>query len=439
MTVLGAQEKARAATPARAYKVLLYCSLPLLLLLSTYLAIQHLSPNASVFGGENGFGPSTQSLSQQHRWGFVDQTYGLWCYACRLPVIPFLQAASSRFSSKMVTFVILKNLLFWPMWAFALFRLKRHYRIPHKWALAPVLLMLLTPYNLNIAGWADVEEGFLFALVAVSFSLLLTLEGPLSALALGLSLATVYLTKSSMFPLCLVVSLWMVIRYWRKPRILAIPILSIVLSVLGWGIYIHAVSGVFAFGADTSSWNGWNFYKGNNPYAGSLYPRVSLDTLDSDDRAHGLLPSRPIHSEWELNHAQFALARTYIREHPASVLQMDAKKLFVACCDVKESPEKTKGHTRIAVILNNVVSHLTLACVFALGIANVLRHRVSHAETLAVLLTFSYLLPYFAGFVYMRHMVPIYGVLNLTLAIQLTRWRTQSPEMSELSPQAQPL
>jgi hypothetical protein len=338
----------------------------------------------------------------------------------------------------MTTFLVLKNLLFWPLWAFAFFRLKRHYRIPDKWAWFTVLLMLATPYNLSIAGWVDAEEGYLFALIACAFTLLLTLEGTLSALALGLSLAAIYLTKSSMFPLCLVAAVWMVSRYWRNLRVVAIPILSLALAVFGWGIYIHQVSGVFAVGADASSWNGWNFYKGNNPYAYALYPRVSLDTLDSDERAHGLLPSGPIHSEWELSHAQLGLARTYIGKHPGAILRMDLKKLFVACCDIKESPEKTEGHTRTAIVLSNVVSHLVLACVFSLVILNVLRRQVSQAEILAVLLTFAYLVPYFAGFLYMRHMVPIYGVMNLTLAIQLTRWQIPDSETRGFRMHAQP-
>jgi hypothetical protein len=108
---------------------------------------------------------------------------------------------------------------------------------------------------------------------------------------------------------------------------------------------------------------------------------------------------------------------------------MDLKKVFVACCDAKESPEKTEGHTRIAIVLSNVVSHATLACVFLLATVNLLRRRVSQAEVLAVLFTCAYLLPYFAGFLYMRHMVPIYGVMNVVLAIQLARWRTPGPDL----------
>jgi hypothetical protein len=94
MTVLKAPKKAGATLHARAYTALLYCFLPILLVASTYLASQHMVHGASVFEGQNGFGHTAQSLVQLHRWGFVDETYGLWCYACRLPVIPFLQAAS---------------------------------------------------------------------------------------------------------------------------------------------------------------------------------------------------------------------------------------------------------------------------------------------------------------------------------------------------------
>jgi hypothetical protein len=98
--------------------------------------------------------------------------------------------------------------------------------------------------------------------------------------------------------------------------------------------------------------------------------------------------------------------------------------LFVACCDLDESPEAIAGYTRSGVVLSNVISHLMLACVFALVTANVAYRRVSQAEILAVLLTVAYVLPYFVGFLYMRHMVPIYGLMALTAAVQLTRLDT---------------
>jgi hypothetical protein len=414
--------KCGASRGSRASAILLGCSLAVLMVASVCAASQHLQRNESVFDGLYGFGPVTQGIVQHHRLGTIDTTYGWWCYAGRMPLVPLLSAAGCWLSPKMAVFFFLKNLAFWSLWIYAFFRLKRHYRIPDKWALVTPVLLLLAPYNLSIAGWPDVEEGFLFAFIGLLFSLLLTLEGSPCALALGLLLAAIYLTKSSMFPLCVAASLWIVIRYRRSPRLIAIPLVSLVLAMFGWGIYVQTVSGVFAFGTDASSWNGWNLYKGNNPYAYSLYPRVSLDVLDGEDFAHRLLPLVPVHNEWELNRAQFAMARGYIARNPTAFWKLDVKKLFVACCDLMESPEATVGRTRGFVILSNAVSHLTLACVLVLTIVNLVHRRVSPAEILAVWLTIAYLLPYFVGFLYMRHMVPVYGVMALTVAIQLTRW-----------------
>ena len=431
MIVMRHPAQAHAARRSRACAVLLYCSFPILLLVSVYGASQHMMPNASIFDGENGFGPAIQGIVQHHRLGGIEKNFGWWCYACRMPVIPVLGAASYWVSPKLAVFLVLKDLVFWCLWIYAFFLLKRRYSIPDKWALVTILLLLLAPYDVSVAGWVEVEEGFLFAFIALLFSLLLTLEGSLSALATGSVLAAIYLTKSSMLPLCVAVSVWIVIKHWRNPRIVVIPLVSLALAMFGWGIYVQAVSGVFAFGADESSWNGWNFYKGNNPYAYSIYPRISLDRLDRDDHAHRLLPFVSVHNEWELSHAQSALALRYIRENPGGVLKMDLKKLFVACCDLKESPEKNEGHTRGGIIVSGVVNHLALASVFVLTIVNVRRGRVSQAEILMVLITIAYLLPYFAGFLYMRHMAPIYGLTALTAAVQLTRWHTPLAELTD--------
>jgi uncharacterized membrane protein YwzB len=98
---------------------------------------------------------------------------------------------------------------------------------------------------------------------------------------------------------------------------------------------------------------------------------------------------------------------------------------------LKESPEKNEGHTRGGIIVSGVVNHLALASVFVLIIVNVRRGRVSQAEILMVLITIAYLLPYFAGFLYMRHMAPIYGLTALTAAVQLTRWHTPVAELTD--------
>jgi hypothetical protein len=424
MTITGSSPKTVSLRSSPVYTALFYASLPILLIVSIWAAHQRLTPGESLFGIRYGFGPVIKSIVQQHRFGSLNETYGWWSYAGRMPVIPFFAAASYWISSKAIVFLVLKNIVCWSLWLCALLRLRSFYKIQDKWLLAPVLLLLLAPYNLSIAGQVEIEEGFLFSLVALLFSLLLTVRGPRGAVALGAVMAAIYLTKSSMLTLCIAAVVWIVIMYRkRNPSLIVVPLVMTSLAVLGWAVYIHSVSGVFAVGADASSWNGWNFYKGNNPYAYYLYPRVNLDVLDKADYAHKLLPFVPVHSEWELSHAQLALGEQYVRDHRDVLFRMDLKKLYVACCDLGEAPQLSPDRPRLGVVISNIVNHLTLACVVAFALVNIARRRVGDAEILAVVLSVSYVLPYFAGFLYGRHMVPIYGLMALTAAVQLSRWQ----------------
>ena len=83
----------------------------------------------------------------------------------------------------------------------------------------------------------------------------------------------------------------------------------------------------------------------------------------------------------------------------------------------------TPGHTRRLVVMSNLVNHLTLACVVIFALTGVIRRQVSEAEVLALIMLVFFLFSYIAGFLYSRHMVPMYGVMALTAAVQLTRWR----------------
>jgi hypothetical protein len=405
-----------------------------------FIASQRATPNNSLFNVGNGFGPVIQGIVQQHRLGSINHDYGFWDYTHRMPVIPLLGAASYMLSPKASVFLLLKSLVFWSLFICAFFRLKSHFAIPTKWALVPIILLLLAPYDLSIAGRMDIEEGYLFAMIAMLFCFLLTMKGWGSALTTGVLIGLIYLTKSSMFLLCVAVTVWIVVKYWRKkPGLIVLPVVCLALAILSWGGYTKAVSGVFAFGTDSSSWNAFSFYKGNNSYSNALYPRTNLDTLETEDGLHRLLPFVPVHNEWELSHAQLAMGQKFIHDNPGAVVKMDLKKLFVACCDLGEAPQMTPGHTRGLVVLSNMVNHLTLACVFVFAVVGIIRRKASEAEILALIMALFFVFPYLAGFLYSRHMVPIYGVMALTAAVQLKRWHDQREAPSRVLNNAAPI
>lgn len=411
----------------RPYVALLWAALLMMLILSILLARQQLTPGESLFSLRNGVGPVVKSIVQQHQFGLVDGNYGWRCYACRMPVVPLLGAASYWLSPRAIVFLVIKNMLLWSLSIWACFRLKQHYNIKPKWLSMSALILLISPYTLSTAGQIEVEEGFLFAFVLSMFCLLITVDSPLSALALGLSISAVYLTKSSMMLACMTAAAWLILKHRnRMLSMTAIPLATLSIAILGWGVYTYAVSGVFAVGSDSSSWNGWNFYKGNNSYAEALYPRISLDALDHEQLINRLLPTTPVRNELDLSHAQMALGRAFLHEKPTLFVKMELKKLVVACCDLGESPERAAGRPRPVVMWSNLVSHVTLGCVVVIALMNLRRRRISEAEALALLLAIAIVVPYLGGFLYMRHLIPIYFLMTLTLAVQSSRWKPRS-------------
>jgi hypothetical protein len=427
-------KKLRAAVAAFSSRYFLNLSLFVMVALGFALAYRETHRNASLFTMEYGFGPVIQGIVQNHSTCVIGRSHA-WCsYATRMPLIPLLGAISYAVTPGLRSFLLAKNVVFWTLWIYSIYRLGERCHVANRWIILTVWLMILAPYSLTIGSRLDIEEGFLSILLVLLFVLLLTLRTLWDYVAVGLVIGAIYLTKSSMLLVCVVSMAWVCVVSWKAHRrALFVPLLFFAAAVYGWGAYIQHLTGVFAVGANASSWNGWNFYKGNNPWSSALYPRVSLDILDHSAYANGLLTSAPAANEWDLNRQQFALGQDFVHTHGVSVLKMDLTKAFVACCDIKEAPELIQGHDRRAIEISNLVSHLMLGIVLIMAIKNIVERKISKVEILFCLLLAAYLLPYAVGFLYMRHMVPTYWMACCVLAIQLNAREGHDKYAVELS------
>ena len=357
-------------------------------------------PVGSVFRILYGFGPVVRGIVVEHRFGMREVSGGYWAYATRLPFVPLLLAGLTLLLHTYNAVFLVKNAIFS---LFVLFAAVKLSLTPLKTVLLVACVYLLPPHA-SIVTAIEVEEGYLF-FFAVSLAAILFTRRKSDYFTVGLLVAVIYLTKSSMVvfcfaAVCLVAAQDLASRSFRLRSL--IPVLALCLATCAWGFFIYETTGVFAVGTNASSWNGWNFYKGNNATAIRYYPRTNLDLLD-EDRSLDPPPTVHVSNEWDLHRWQLAMGKRFVAEHRRDVLQMDLKKLAVLLYDVGETPRMLlPTHLfRVTLILDHLVFGLAviLAC-----------WRRDQVSLVFGILVVSYVLPYFTSFLYQRHLVPVYGL-----------------------------
>ena len=376
----------------------------------------------SVFGLAYGFGPAAYNLVKLHRFGLLDPDHQWWAVALRMPFIPWFLAALSVVSTNLTFQFLTKNIVFYSIFLRLLDRLATEYRITYRQRVIMVLVLFLVPFNILTGCRLEVEEGYLFPMMMILYVLLLLRKTRTDFILCALVIAAIYLTKSSAGLLCIAASLWAVLSDLRRNRSVAfhsfLPVMALLIAVVAWGGYVKQRTGRFAVGVDESSWNGENFYKANNANALALYPYKTLDTLEHTGR----LPVPVVtHNEWELNDAQRELGLQFVRQHRADVLRMDLLKARVLFFEVRESPGPVHGKDRITVMLSNAIDHLLFAVFLAFAGFDLWRRKVAEYTLLALVIVAAYLTPYFAGFLYQRHLVPLFGVVGIALCLRLMR------------------
>lgn len=357
-------------------------------------------PFRSVFDINYGFGGAVRAILVEHRYGMRAEG-GYWAYAYRMPLIPaFLSLLTWLLHSFKAVFLV-KDALCALVVLFVIIRL----------ALSPLRAVCLAasiyllPLHASNMSQIDTEEAYLFSFIIALAALLFTRECS-DYIGVSLLVAAIYLTKSSMLLVCVAAVALVIFQDLVAKRLhlrSIMPSVTLFMAICLWGGFIYHYTGVFAFGANASSWNGWNFYKGNNALAVQYYPRINLDLLDTN---RSLNPPNTVHisNEWDMHKWQLQMGKQFIKSHPQDVIAMDIKKIKVLLYDVGETPRQA-ALAKHPIVATLIVDHLVFA--FAIGLALYRRDMASLA--FGVIVT-SCVLPYFASFLYQRHLLPVYGV-----------------------------
>jgi hypothetical protein len=271
------------------------------------------------------------------------------------------------------------------------------------------------------------EEAYNIAVLSLLFAWLWFSEAdrrarPGWAISLGLLLVLLVFLKSSMVYWCLAVPVLLWLRD-RDFRAAGIALAFVVAGLVGLADFNLVHAGRFTI---SSSWEGWNLYKGNCEYTADLYPPYSLDLLDYEGK---VTADRPLRDEWD-HSAYFAgRAKAFIEAHPGEFLQLALRKAWIFYGEVRASGLAQRGESRygkpiyLLQIPWMIVFRVLLWAAILLALRTVWRAPWRSDTALVALTYLAFLVLYsgfhVVGFAYERHVMPI---VMPTVLYLLWRW-----------------
>jgi hypothetical protein len=337
---------------------------------------------------------------------FDDLTF----HAHRMPATPLLMAAFSFVSDNAALFLILKNCSLYFLFAVTSGMLF------HKVATFGQFGLFFGLFYFNPLFFHTFpflyEEGFVTLALASTFCLLLLFDIRGNFLA-SLLVAFLYLTKSTVNLTCFLLAAFACLHpaSKRRQRVAIAMLAPIALASLGWGAANYRSTGRFTFGASLSSLNGVNFYKGNNLHTDEIYPASSLDKLENERYifwGHDLSGAK-FSSEWESSDYYYKAASDFIKENLGLTARRFAMRIFLVFFEVREWSRSGGGFPIWPFLLiNRVVMLSCLVFAFSEALRGKADSKFIARLYLGIVATYS--LPLIIGFVYIRHLVPLFAV-----------------------------
>jgi hypothetical protein len=352
--------------------------------------------------------------------------------AHRLPFIPyFLITLQDLLGDDLRRVALVKCLLFGGLLVGAVWLVLRTARAP-LWGVLLLLGVVLTMprWLLNVFE-VGLEEGYNITVLALLFALLWFSDAPARArlawaLTVGGLLVLLLFLKSSMIYWCLAVPVLIWLR-GRDIRAAVVMLLLVAAGLFGLADFNRRHAGRFT---TSSSWEGWNLYKGNCEHAKELYPPHSLDILDYEGK---VVADRPLADEWDHSAYFKARAEAFIRSHPGDFLELMVRKAWIFYGEVRASGLAERGESRYGrpVYLVQVPWMLAFRVMLWAAILLALQTlwrapwRTDAAIVALTYLVFLFLYSGFhiVGFTYERHVMPVVMPTALYL---LWRWRVNA-------------
>jgi len=332
-------------------------------------------------------------------------------FTLRMPALPYFLAYTYLYITKNFLLIhLFKNFLFGSI----LFFIAKSFdkKLNNLFLIILLILIFYNPHNLITSLSTNFEEGWSNYLIPTTFILLCSNIKNKSIL-LSISLSFLFFLKASLFYLSFGLAL---IYFFIEKKKNYLPILTIIICSLSWGMKSYVNTGKFAFGPKNTSLNGLTtglvFHKKFQETYPMYTPDMHWDLVWEEIKKN----KKNISNEWDASNLILEKSLKYIYENPIDILLGVYKKIYILTLSpfkdtliYDENIKNPENKIRYSNIPNKIIFLISIIFLFKSFIN--LKSKNLNLKTLNVYYFFIlvfYLFPYISVFIYGRHCTTLY-------------------------------
>jgi len=234
----------------------------------------------------------------------------------------------------------------------------------------------------------------------------------------GIILFILYLTKESMFAICIIFPI--VVAYFNFKffkKLIFVPILFVTSAIFLWGFFGVLKTGFFPFGSSLSTWKSYDMSKSLDAKFSDYYPKFSTDFIDTP------IISERITNEWDFyNHHKDKNMLT-IKNNPVMVLENTLLKIKFVLFNIKPDgyQYKNKINSDTLFIISSLINKFVFYVAMILLLFKIIKKTflLSDVNFYYFVILILNLAPHILGWATSKHLVGIYLMSFIFILLSL--------------------
>ena len=311
--------------------------------------------------------------------------------------------------SKNIFFLVIsKNLIFFNIFYFTTYFSFKSLNLKISKFIFLLIFFIFIPYNFKTFSEISFADSVSSILISCLFLLSIS-KIKFKFFYLGICLFFLYLTKESMFAVCIIFPFVItLIEYKKFKKQSIIPICFVIIAIFLWGFYGINKTGSFPFGTSLSSWKSYDMSKALDEKFSNYYPKYSTDFIDSNKI------NKKILNEWEFYQYYKSKNNLIIKNKPEIVFTNILLKLKFIFFNI--APDgyqyKTKINADFLFVLSSIINKFIFYVAILLFLSNLIYKNLNQNiyQLYYIILVGLNLAPHIIGWATSKHLVGIYLV-----------------------------